>query len=863
MSVKFIPDIPPDMAASDPDFVATLNDRFRRIFLTDGSQGNGNGGQGAPGAPGAAAVNWDTEAYVDAYGAIGDGASHPLSTRYATLVAAQAVYPRASALTDEIDWCAIQKAIDSGKAVVNFSNKKYYINRCIDLTMRNTGNMHRPITLRGKGQSQLGGVGTTTIIGNTGNWIIDMCASSFVTIRSMLLWAAPVTFPTFALCPNPAYGGVLMGRGNDPTGLDGGTKYCEFNNLEDVYVAMDSRPTATAVGTIGVFNCAAETFTMIRVLMLADLPFPIAAYNPFAPPFTTAPPVSSPYIGAISVAINSMIDGTLKMCMMRAWTRAGCEMWDVHHIHFDECYWSRQGGSTTQAAINLQTESSHCTFTGVQEEFETVMHLNKTARYFKVDMRCAQGGSLHGSPYVQMEGGLFITDSEFSIEQGQPPCSLPLFNDPPGSRLYACTINLGENQSIQSPVNLLAYGCIINAMTGVPATDIVFALGSTYIAVSSLDTRVVGSFRAMNGLNVDAGGATIVGAGLISGAGAQLQVNGKVVSAGGYGAVGVSTGDLVLGGGGPDATHAGSFCWGNGTGYVFLMGTAIAGIFTQKFSFRDDGYFTANHAVGALGGYGQVGVSTGDLIMGGGGPDAAHAVSLCWGDGTGYNLLLGAKVAGVFAPRFGFTDTGAFIAIGVTAPAVSDAATGRIYFDTAAGKFKVSEATGAYVNLLSSAGVTSAIGTANQVIVSASTGAVTFSLPQDIHTGASPSFVALTTSGDVTCHNIRASGGDAIIAETATLGIAYLGSDLNGFIERTAGTFNLGACTGLQLAGVQIISGRGAAVADATIATTQISGAAYTSNEQNMLTNLKADVTTLKTQLNLWLARARNHGLIS
>ena len=54
----------------------------------------------------------------------------------------------------------------------------------------------------------------------------------------------------------------------------------------------------------------------------------------------------------------------------------------------------------------------------------------------------------------------------------------------------------------------------------------------------------------------------------------------------------------------------------------------------------------------------------------------------------------------------------------------------------------VSGATGAVT--ITNAGVTSITGTANQVIASASTGAVTLSLPQDIHTGATPTFAGLT-----------------------------------------------------------------------------------------------------------------------
>ncbi|MCF3935170.1 hypothetical protein L1787_17365 [Acuticoccus sp. M5D2P5] len=45
--------------------------------------------------------------------AIGDGASHPLSERYQSLEAARADFPAATSLDDEIDWCAIQSALDA------------------------------------------------------------------------------------------------------------------------------------------------------------------------------------------------------------------------------------------------------------------------------------------------------------------------------------------------------------------------------------------------------------------------------------------------------------------------------------------------------------------------------------------------------------------------------------------------------------------------------------------------------------------------------------------------------------------------------------------------------------------------------
>jgi hypothetical protein len=51
------------------------------------------------------------------YGAIMDGTSHPLSSVYNTLAAAQAVCPEATALSQETDWCAMQAIIDKVQAM--------------------------------------------------------------------------------------------------------------------------------------------------------------------------------------------------------------------------------------------------------------------------------------------------------------------------------------------------------------------------------------------------------------------------------------------------------------------------------------------------------------------------------------------------------------------------------------------------------------------------------------------------------------------------------------------------------------------------------------------------------------------------
>lgn len=61
------------------------------------------------------------------FGAIGDGSSHPLSERFASLEDARAIYPRATSLNDEIDWCATWAAIDSDIKVIQPGSGKFFM----------------------------------------------------------------------------------------------------------------------------------------------------------------------------------------------------------------------------------------------------------------------------------------------------------------------------------------------------------------------------------------------------------------------------------------------------------------------------------------------------------------------------------------------------------------------------------------------------------------------------------------------------------------------------------------------------------------------------------------------------------------
>ena len=96
------------------------------------------------------------------YGLIGDGNSHPLSERYATLAAAQAVYPHAASLNDEIDWAATQLAVNLASARTNPTEDtvgsccvpaglKLRFNRTLDFNIPIIARIHSNVEYAGSG----------------------------------------------------------------------------------------------------------------------------------------------------------------------------------------------------------------------------------------------------------------------------------------------------------------------------------------------------------------------------------------------------------------------------------------------------------------------------------------------------------------------------------------------------------------------------------------------------------------------------------------------------------------------------------------------------------------------------------------
>jgi cytoskeletal protein CcmA (bactofilin family) len=134
------------------------------------------------------------------------------------------------------------------------------------------------------------------------------------------------------------------------------------------------------------------------------------------------------------------------------------------------------------------------------------------------------------------------------------------------------------------------------------------------------------------------------------------------------------------------------------------------------------------------------------------------------------------------------------------ATAPSSPSTGQVYYDTVDGNIKVWkgsawESVGS--SQTASAGVTSLVGTADEVTVSASVGAVTLSLPATINANTTGTAAALTTArtialtGDVTGTVSFDGSASASMETTIAANSVALGSDTTGdYVASVSGTAN-------------------------------------------------------------------------
>jgi hypothetical protein len=163
--------------------------------------------------------------YATDFGAIGDGTSHPLSSVYATLSAAQAVYPFVTSLTQEIDYAAAQAAVNAlpEGGIVVFAQKHYLWN--------STVTANKGVLLQGQQRTD----DTSNFNGSGAEWPrIQWNGASAATMYHLVSVTA---------------GNILWGGGSDGIYWDG-------NDLAATAVHLDNTKYATLSG--GARNCTSQ-----------------------------------------------------------------------------------------------------------------------------------------------------------------------------------------------------------------------------------------------------------------------------------------------------------------------------------------------------------------------------------------------------------------------------------------------------------------------------------------------------------------------------------------------------------------------------------------------------------------------------
>lgn len=117
------------------------------------------------------------------FGLIGDGESHPLSGKFATLAAAQAVYPFATDLTQEIDYCAFKSASNAafgpdGSENGSFAQKNLVLELpgCVAFFGNDTWTIRNLASGRIQGAGKIASVltGNKTIFATDGLWYSEL-----------------------------------------------------------------------------------------------------------------------------------------------------------------------------------------------------------------------------------------------------------------------------------------------------------------------------------------------------------------------------------------------------------------------------------------------------------------------------------------------------------------------------------------------------------------------------------------------------------------------------------------------------------------------------------------------------------------
>jgi hypothetical protein len=368
------------------------------------------------------------------------------------------------------DTAAIQAAINSGAAEIFFPQGQYNITACLNLTNRGT----TPIKLLGVSAPYLDNPASSqgsTIVGNTGTWMVDCTGSSFVEMQDMLFIG------------QTSQSGILLARSTT-------NSYALYSRFQKVYVFVPSFPSFTSVGSIAFFGDCVENQVVEQCWFESDTAYVSSLNNEVG--------VTSVY-ATIQSSPASDTDVSHRQTVYKGITGAANLFYGLASSTFDQCFWQVQTSSNTyQHAIVTYnstggyTNCQRLNFSGQVESYPYAFYLANDTTNININIT----ESSVNTAFVKLGGATNHYNLQVNCQSLTRTANKRVLDssNTTAANLYGGQVIVADNGKLDS-----TYIQYVGTYISMPAIDthnnaeFNYASGSTYL-LSSLTTPLFGSF---------------------------------------------------------------------------------------------------------------------------------------------------------------------------------------------------------------------------------------------------------------------------------------------------------------------------------------------------------------------------------
>jgi hypothetical protein len=376
---------------------------------------------------------------------------------------------------------AISDAIAGNFGTIQLPCGQIMVNKPVNLTNRSN------LTLRGCASNLAYGTADappsifssnmTQLLCNTGSVCIDTTGSSDLLLEKFAIRVAK-SYST------PSNVAILLGRDIAREEKSRG-QYCyaQFNRIQDLFIFMDSDPTASVRGRIGIYNVGAEHFTISGGKIVADEAVEFADRNILH--------LESPFQNLATGCPFSMsvieINGSASF---QSWKFFAMEFNNVQTLTADRCHMIAGMPGTTAINVNSGSDNGNIRLACQIEHYQSAININVNIDHLDISGLMVVDPK---NPIIGLNANVGISSSRLGTRQvhGTPQ---PLFNAGSNNIISGSYIDLGTLGGIDSPGIKLIGSTVV--APGHQDREIKFAPGSHYLLLDDTGISAVGGLTS-------------------------------------------------------------------------------------------------------------------------------------------------------------------------------------------------------------------------------------------------------------------------------------------------------------------------------------------------------------------------------